>query len=69
MDDVYAYLMASTWLFLIGWIVLLLVAGIVVFREKDESMASPFHNEPAICSAKVQQIPQRSASGRKVPST
>jgi len=68
MDNVYAYLMASTWLFLIGWIVLLLVAGIVVFREKDDSTASPFRNEPAICSAKLQPIAQRSAPGRKVRS-
>ena len=67
MDNVYAYLMASTWLFLIGWIVLLLVAGIVVFREKDASMAS-FQNEPAIYSAKLQQIGQRRARGRKVRS-
>ena len=67
MENVYAYLIASSWLFLIGWIVLLLVAGIVVFREDDESKTLPLDNEPAICGAKLRQIPQ-SAPGRKVRS-
>jgi hypothetical protein len=54
MDKVYAYLIASTWLFLIGWIVLLLVAGIVVFRETGEPTGS--------------LLPQKSISGRKTRS-
>jgi hypothetical protein len=68
MDNIYAYLIASTWLFLIGWIALLLVAGIAVFREEGESTISSVHNQPAICSAKVRQIAQTSAHGRTVRS-
>jgi hypothetical protein len=68
MDNIYAYLIASSWLFLIGWIVSLLVVGFMVFREEGESAASSFHNAPAICGAKVRQIAQRAATGRKVRS-
>jgi hypothetical protein len=68
MDNVYAYLIASTWLFLIGWIVILLVAGIVVFRESGEPTGSLLQNGPALCNAKVQQIPQTPAPRRKIRS-
>jgi hypothetical protein len=68
MDNVYAYLIASTWLFLIGWIVLLLVAGIVVFRESGERAGSLLQNRPAICNAKVRQIAQKIAASRKIRS-
>ena len=32
MNAVYVYLIASSWLFLLGWIVLLLVAYVLAFR-------------------------------------
>ncbi len=33
MDVVYSYLITSSWVFLLGWIVLLLVACAIAFRH------------------------------------
>jgi hypothetical protein len=33
MDDFYSYVISSSWIFLLGWIVLLVVAGVITFRR------------------------------------
>jgi hypothetical protein len=33
MDVFYSYVISSSWIFLLGWIVLLVVAGIITFRR------------------------------------
>ena len=33
MEVFYSYMMSSSWIFLLGWIVLLVVAGVITFRH------------------------------------
>jgi hypothetical protein len=33
MDAFYSYVISSSWIFLLGWVVLLVVAGVITFRR------------------------------------
>ena len=33
MDIFYSYVISSSWVFLLGWVVLLVVAGVITFRR------------------------------------
>jgi hypothetical protein len=41
MEAIYYYLISSSWFFLLGWILMLVGAGVVAFRDTPESTPSP----------------------------
>ena len=65
MDAVYVYLITSSWVFLLGWVVLLLVAYALAFRG-DSAEAMPTWGQP-LSAVQRSKAPQGSGQSAGCP--